>query len=67
MGHPYLPGLTKAADSCSVQAHYDGKEAVEVPLSFAAGGGENYVSELWKPHKTDAFWRFTTRGSTMSM
>lgn len=41
IGHPYLPSLTEAADSCSVQAHYNGKEAVEVPLSFAARNRAN--------------------------
>lgn len=33
---PYLPRLAEAAHSCSVQAHYDGEEAVEIPQSFAA-------------------------------
>lgn len=34
--HPYLPRLTEAANGCSVQTHYDGKETVEIPLCFAA-------------------------------
>lgn len=32
----YLPRLTETADSSSIQAHYNGKETVEVPLCFAA-------------------------------
>lgn len=36
IGYPYLPCLTEAANSCSVQAHDNGKETVEVPLSFTA-------------------------------
>lgn len=32
----YLPCVTEAANSCSVQAHYDGKDTVEIPLSFTA-------------------------------
>lgn len=35
-GDPYLPCLTEAANSCSVQAQYNGKETVEVPLCFTA-------------------------------
>lgn len=34
--HLYLPRLTQAADGCSVQTHNNGKETVEVPLSFTA-------------------------------
>lgn len=41
VGHPYLPCLTEAANSCSVQAHDDGEETVEVPLSFTA------IKEQW--------------------
>lgn len=33
---PYLPRLAEAAHSCSVQAHDDGEEAVEIPQSLAA-------------------------------
>lgn len=32
---PYLPRLAEAAHSCSVQAHDDGEEAVEIPQSLA--------------------------------
>lgn len=34
--HNYLPSLTEATNSCSVQAHYNSKETVEIPLCFTA-------------------------------
>lgn len=69
-GHPYLPCLTEAANSCSVQAHYNGKETVEVPLCFTA------IKNQWSTQfsyfqlnstRVDAVYWFATGGGSIPM
>lgn len=66
-GGPYLPCLTKAADGCTVQTHYNGKKTVEVLLSFTAikerkKEGKKGIHEVVRGHAVH--W-FTTGGSNI--